>query len=74
MIVDLMIYAEQRRDNQSRASRKSIIKKSVRKPFLVKSETFDAILSQLERYKEDQHGVTEKQKRILSGLPAKAQI
>jgi len=74
MIVDLMIYAEHRRDHQNRISRKSIIKKSIQEPFLVKAETFDAILAQLERYKEDHHGVTEKPKRILSSVPTQAQV
>lgn len=74
MIVDLKLYAEQRKHSQSRVSRQSIIKNSIRKPLVVEAETFDTILAQLERYKEDQHGVTEKQERILSGMPAQAQI
>lgn len=74
MIVDLLIYAEQRRDEQLRASRKAIIKNSIQEPFLVKPETFDAILAQLERYKEDHHGTTEKPKRILSSVPTQAQV
>lgn len=73
MIVDLRNYAEQRKDKPF-TSRQSIIKSAVREPFLVKAETFDAIMAQIERYKEDQHGSTEKQKRILSSVPAQAQV
>jgi len=73
-IINFTAYANERRKQPSHASKRALIKKATRSTQFVDEQTFDAILAKLERYKEDQHGNSKKQERILSSVPTQAQI